>query len=121
MSNSDPLVLYGIGVIIVVGCFIIIPYLRGKSELLTAWTAVLVGLILFSGFASIEVKYVPTISWEHLKWYQPSAHEVQWYMHANAVFIATLLVAYYLNSPAKRFAQRRLRKWPEVNIPVTFF
>jgi hypothetical protein len=56
-----------------------------------------------------------------LKWFQPSAHEVQWYMHANSVFIATLLVAYYLNSPAKKFAQGRLKKWPEVNIPVTFF
>jgi hypothetical protein len=121
MANSDPLVLFGLAIMVIVGLFIAVPYLRGKSDLLTAWNTLLLGIVLFTGFGSLEVKYVPQLAWEHLHWFQPTAKEVQWYMLATSAFIVTLLAAYYFNSPAKAFAQKRLQKWPELNAPVAFF
>ncbi len=121
MDNSDPLVPFGLAVILVVGLSIAIPFFRGKSDLLTAWNTLLLGVIVFAGLGSIEVNYVPALKWEHLQWFQPTAQEVHWYMLSTGTFIVTLLAAYYLNTPAKLFAQKRLRKWPEVTAPVTFF
>jgi hypothetical protein len=121
MANSDVLVPFGIAIIVVVGAFMLIPFLRRKADLITGWNSLLLGVILFAGLGSIEVKYTSGLPWEHLNWFQPTAKEVQWYMLATSAFIATLLAAYYLNGPAKRFAQRRFQKWPEVNVPVTLF
>lgn len=121
MANSEPLVLFGIVLILVVGGFIAIPFFRGKTDLLTGWNTLLLGLILFTGLGSIEVHYVSELPWPQLQWFQPMASEVQWYMLATSAFIATLIAAYYLNTPAKRFAQKRLQKWPERNLPVTLF
>jgi hypothetical protein len=121
MANSDPLVTFGIAVIVILSCFIAIPYFRGKSDLLTGWNGLLMGLINFIGLGSIAVKYIPGLAWRQLDWFQPSVKEVQWYMLATSTFIATLLLAYYYNSPAKKFAENRLRKWPEVTPVLTLF
>src|SRR4051794_29921520 len=121
MDNCDPLVPFGIAVTIIVGLFILVPFVRRKSDLPTAWNILLLGIITFVGLASIETKYVPQISYEQLHWFQPSASEVTWYMQANTAFIVTLILAYYFNAPAKRFAQKRLRKWPEAGASVTLF
>src|SRR2546423_510544 len=121
MDNSDPLVSFGIALIVILSGFIAIPYFRGKSDLLTGWNALLLGLINFIGLGSIAVKYVPQLAWEHLNWFQPTVKEVQWYMLATSAFIVTLLLAYYFNSRAKAFAEKRLKKWPEVTPVLTLF
>src|SRR3954451_19600421 len=119
MDNCGPLVPFGIAVTIIVGSFIVVPFIRRKSDLPTAWNLLLLGIIAFVGLASIETKFVREINYEQLHWFQPSASEVLWYMQANTAFIATLLVAYYFNAPAKRFAQKRLSTWPEATASVT--
>jgi hypothetical protein len=121
MNNSDPLVTFGIAVCIVAGLFIVIPFLRGKSDIPTAWNCLLLGLIIFTGLGSIEVKYVSSFSYEQLNWFQPTVQEIRWYMWATTAFIVTLIAAYYLNTPAKHFTQRRLQKWPEFDAPLAFF
>jgi len=121
MANSEPLFTFGIAVIVIVGLFIAVPFFRRRSDLLTAWNTLLLGVICFAGLGSIEVIYNPTLPWEQLSWFQPSDGEVQWYMWATSAFIAALIAAYYLNGPAKTFAQNRFRKWPEVDATVTFF
>jgi hypothetical protein len=121
MENSGPLVPFGIAVVIIVGLFIAIPIIRRKTDILNAWNTLLLGVVIFCGLGSIEVRYVPTLAWEQLHWFQPQPKEVQWYMLATSVFIITLLAAYYLNTPAKRFAQKRLQKWPEATPALTLF
>lgn len=119
MANSDPLVPFGIAICVIVGLFIVVPFLRGKTDILTGWNTLLVSLITFTGLGSIQVHYVSGFSYPELDWFQPSAQEVQWYMWASASFIVALLGTYYFFTPAKRFAQRRLRNWPPVDLPVT--
>ncbi|MCC7476809.1 MAG: hypothetical protein IT425_15570 [Pirellulales bacterium] len=108
--------------ILIVGLFVAVPFLRGKRDLLTAWNSLLLGIVLFAGVTSIETKYVYALApWKHLGWFQPTAEEISWYMTATACFIAVLIGAYYLNTLANRFAQNRFRKWPEVTASGTFF
>jgi hypothetical protein len=121
MANSDPLVTFGFALIIIIGGFIAVPYFRGKSDLITGWNALLLGLINFTALGSIEVKYVPKLAWQQLDWFQPTVKEVQWYMLATTAFIVALLIAYYFNSWAKAFAEKRLQKWPEVTPVLTLF
>jgi hypothetical protein len=121
MLNSEPLVPFGLGVIFIVGLFIAVPFLRGRSELLTVWNTFLIGVIIYVGLAAIEVKYVPSLPYQQLDWFQPTVKEVKWFMWASSAFIATLLAAYYFNTPAKAIAQKCFRKWPEVTAPLVFF
>lgn len=120
MDNSDPLVWYGIAAMIVSGLFIIIPYFRGKSDLLTAWCILLAGMAMYTGAGCAEVRYGDW-PWPKLQWFQPTRHEVQWYMLTSATFIAALILCYYYNPFAKAIASRRLRKWPPLNGSVYFF
>src|SRR4051794_21336929 len=121
MPNTDPLVWFGFVVIALTGLFIVVPFLRGKSDLLTSWNTLLLGTAIFVGLAAIEANVVPQLPYQELNWFQPTEKEVSWFMWACSAFIAALLLAYYYNGPAKRFAQRRFAKWPELTTPVTFF
>ncbi len=121
MPNSDILVPFGIAIIIVVGMLIVIPFFRRKSDILSAWNTLLLGLIIFTAVGSIAVKYVPTFHFEQLNWFRPSVREIQWYIVATTSFIVTLMVAYYFNTPARAFAQKRLQTWPELTAPLTIF
>src|SRR3954469_5156347 len=120
MPNTDPLVWFGFVVIAVTGLCIVVPFLRGKSDLLTSWNTLLLGTGIFVGLAAIEANFVPQLPYQELNWFQPTAKEVSWFMWACSAFVATLLLAFYYNGPAKRFAQKRFAKWPELTTPVTF-
>ena len=113
MQNSDPLVWYGIVVIVVMSGLIMIPYLRGKADLCTAWNLLLLGVIIFVGFGCLEVKY-GDFSWPQLKWFQPTPALVNWCMLANTVFLATLVLSYYYNPITPHITSRVLRKWPPI-------
>jgi hypothetical protein len=120
MIDSPLLTLYGIVVVLTMLGFIVVPVLRRKSDLVTGWNTLLLGILIYAGLGSIEVRYTP-LAWQHLQWFLPSSREIHWYIAATTAFIATLLVAYYYNAPARVFASRRLRKWPPINGPVITF
>jgi hypothetical protein len=120
MQNSDPLVWYGIALIVVLALFIIVPYLRGKSDLLTCWNVLLLGFIMFTAVGALEIKYGDWF-WPTLQWFQPTRQVVQWYMVSSTVFLATLLGVYYLVPFGKAMAGRRLQKWPPLSVPMHLF
>ena len=91
MENSDPFAWFGPLVIVVMGLFVLIPYLRGKSDLLTAWNILLISIALYNtGMGCLEVRYGEW-TWPKLQWFQPTVGEIQWCILANSVFIAALL------------------------------
>jgi hypothetical protein len=120
MNNSQPLVWYGIAVIFVSTLLIIVPYLRGKSDLLTGWNILLLGMAMFMGIGCLEVRYGDW-TWPQLQWFQPTRGEVQWYMAVSTVFWIFLLLGYYYNPLSKALARQRLRKWPPLGAPVYLF
>jgi hypothetical protein len=114
MDNSDPLVWYGVLVIVIMGLFVVVPYLRGKSDLLTAWNVLLASIAMNTGVGCIEVRHGDWL-WDRLQWFQPTAQEVQWCMVANTVFIITLIFFHYYNPVSRYVVSRSLNRWPPLN------
>ena len=95
MQNSEPLVPLGVAIIALSFGLIVIPYLRGKSDALTAWNMFLFGGALFIGVGCLEVAY-GVFHWPELQWFQPTKQDVHKFMLGTVCFYATLLIAYYL-------------------------
>jgi hypothetical protein len=121
MANCEPLETFGILVIIITGAFIAVPILRGSRDVINAWNVLLLGIISFTGLGSIDARYTEGFGWDWLNWYQPSVKEVRMYIVYTTVFLVALFASYYWNRPAKRFAQRHLKNWPELSAPLVFF
>src|SRR5689334_6920093 len=102
MPNSDSIVLFGVIVSIVAGLFLVVPILRGSRDIISAWNALLLGIIGFTGFGAIEVKYSDSLGFDSLNWYQPNAAEMSWYMWSSSVTVAALIIFYYRFNWAKR-------------------
>ena len=115
MQNSDPLVPFGLAVLILTALLIVVPYLRRKCDVLTAWNVFLLSGAIFIGLGCLEVAY-GNFHWPELQWFQPSRGEVQWYMLGATVFYAVLLITYYKFSWARSVGKHFLNKWP----PTTF-
>jgi hypothetical protein len=120
MDNSDPLVWYGAVFTATLLVFLVVPYLRGKSDVLTAWNFLLLGSIIFTGVGCFEVKF-GEFKWAQLQWFQPTRDEIQWFMWATTVFFVTLFVSYYYNPIARSIASKCLRKWPPPTTSVMLF
>jgi hypothetical protein len=119
MENSDSLAWFGVAVIVVMAAFVIVPYLRGKSDLLTAWNVLLLSIAINTGVGCLEVRYGDW-SWPNLQWFQPTIPEMQWCMAANTVFIVALILFYYYNPIPGYFTSRMLVRWPPLN-GLTYF
>jgi hypothetical protein len=103
-------------------CFIIIPYLRRKSDLITAWNAMLGGIAVYVGIGALEAASTDVGGvFPLLSWYHPTKDEVRWYMTSSTVFIVALLVSHYYIPFTRSVANRSLRKWPEFTSGVLFY
>src|SRR5262245_46351195 len=111
MQNCEPLALFGTLVLVVTGGLILIPYMRGKADLISAWNFLLVGIAIFVGFGGIEAAKSP-MRFQGLEWFQPTKAEVNWYIVATSVFLATLFAAYYFDPFSRKIASRSFNNWP---------
>ena len=115
MLNSGPLAFLGIAILIACALNIVVPYLRGKSDILTAWNIVWFGGAMFTGVGSLAVAY-GTFHWPELQWFQPTKTDVRNYIIGSLVFYGTLMITYYVFSWPRRLTARIFNRWP----PTTF-
>ncbi len=120
MNNTELLPWFGVVFLIVMAWTIIAPYLRGTSDLLTAWNLFLLGSAMFIGMGCFEVAVTP-LHWKQLQWFQPTKAEANWYIMANTLFFTTIFLSYYLNPLTRALPARCLNKWPPDTVPVTLF
>jgi hypothetical protein len=120
MPHCGPLYWYGLFVICLTSWLIVVPFLRGKSELLSAWNMLLGGLALFIGFGSLEAAFSPT-RFRGLQWFEPTAQQVTTYMVYSTVFLASLLFFYYFDPFSKSVASRCFNKWPPISTGMMLF
>ncbi len=113
MDNCDILGWYGAAVLIITGGFILIPFLNGKSDLISAWNMFLLGIAVFIGLGCIEAANYP-IRFHGLQWFQPTHDEVHWYLKATTIFLVVLLIAHYYDPISKKLAARTLNKFPPI-------
>jgi hypothetical protein len=114
MENCEPLAWYGAMVLVVTGGFILVPFLRGKSDLISAWNIFLVGVATFIGLGCLEAASSP-IRFHGTQWFQPTRDEVHWYMAATTVFLVTLFLSHYFDPLSRALAARSLNNWPPIS------
>ena len=107
--------------LVVSGCFVvvaslaivIVPYVRGTSDLMTTWTLFLLGYANFVGVSAIQSGTAEF----HL--YGIFGESEYWrYALGSVVFLLAVSLTYYNFKWPRRFAQRRFHKVPPVTAPA---
>jgi hypothetical protein len=111
MDNCEPLALYGALVIILAGGFILVPFLRGKADLISAFNILWLGIAIFIGVGCFEAASTP-MRFPGLQWFAPTKAEVSRYMSITTVFLIALIVSYYYDPISRSLSRRSLNKWP---------
>jgi hypothetical protein len=117
MDNTEPLFALGLAIIFASGLAILLPYLRGKSDILTAWNIAVLGGAMFMGVGSIAVTY-GSFHWEELQWFQPTRSDVLKYIIGAVVFYAALFISYFYLKWPKRVADTFFNKWPRPTLQM---
>lgn len=120
MPHCEPLAWYGALVLLVTGCTVLIPYLRGKSDLINGWNILLLGVAIFVGIGCFEAAWNP-MRFAGLQWFEPTIDEVNWYLAATTIFLVTLYVSYYFDPLSRKLAGVCFNKWPPLTTPLLLF
>jgi hypothetical protein len=119
MDPVQSLIPYGYLVIAIMAGFVLIPHLRGKSDLLTAWNILLVGCAIFTGLGCLSAAY-REFYWQQL-FFRPTPELVSWYLKYSAAFYIALFITYYYNPVSVPLASRSLQKWPAFSLPLVLY
>src|SRR3972149_5400443 len=120
MDNCEPLGWFGAGVLLLTAGLILIPYLRRRGTLLSAWNLLLLGIFIFVGLGCFEAALSP-MRFHGLEWFNPTRAEVHWFVAANTVFLAVLLVSHRYDPLPSKVSDILLSKWPPITVPVIFY
>lgn len=109
---SDIMASFGFLFLAVIGAIVLIPFWRGRTDLLTGWNFLLIGAGMSTGVASLEVAYGP-FHWPELQWFHPDSDLKTRYVIYSIVFYSALLFFYYVCKPLTAWLSKgRLQKWP---------
>ncbi len=107
------LVLCGVLVLVATLAMVVVPYLRGRADLLTAWSLFLLGMGNFVGISAIQ----SGLAESHL--YGVFGTSEYWrFALGSVVFLVAVSVTYYTFKWPRRFAHRRMHKTPPVTPAV---
>lgn len=96
---------------------IIVPFVRGKADLLTGKNVFLLGVMNYIGIAGLYSGYMPDFF--RVLDYDRSDYEN--FVVGAIVFLGSLLLAYAFSRPSRKLAGRTLRKWPPTSAAVLYF
>lgn len=108
-SNDDLLWMFSTALIVVMSLLLVIPILRRKSDVFTAWNFFLVGAIVFSGLSGYNA-----VSSEHYLGTYKSSDYNQYYLGV-VVFYTTVVLTYHFFKFPRKLAGRNFLKWPELS------
>lgn len=117
MENCEFLPWFGALVLLLTAGLILIPYVRRKADLISAWNFLLLGIAIFVGLGCFEAAISP-MRFHGLDWFQPTKGEVHWFLAATTVFLVALIAAYYFDPVSAAIAKRAFNKWPPISTPV---
>ncbi|MCO6043198.1 hypothetical protein NG895_04710 [Aeoliella sp. ICT_H6.2] len=105
------------GLIIVLGLVVLVPFLRGTSDLVTAKNVFLLGGINYVGIAGLKAAYSPQI----FRILEFERRDYQYFVAGAFTFFAAFLLAYAVIKLPRKLAGRTLRKWPAATPGVLYF
>lgn len=112
-SNDAILGMFSTAFIVVMSLLLVVPVLRRKSDVFTAWNFFLVGAIVFQGLSGYNA-----VTYEHyLGTYKASDYH-QYYLGV-VVFYTTIVLTYYLLKFPRKLAGRHFLEWPELSAATT--
>jgi hypothetical protein len=120
MANCEILTWYGTAVLIICGLFILVPYWRGKAELISGWNFFLLGCGIFIGVGCFEAATTP-MRFPGLEWFEPTRAEVNHWLTYTTAFLVVLFLAYYFDPFSRRVAAKTFNKWPPLTTPMFLF
>jgi hypothetical protein len=91
---------------------IVVPYLRGRGDLVTGWNFVLVGCACFIGVGCLEAINPPELVFERYVSFEFPDSEYKAALLRNLCFMACLLFFYFALPIGKKFGSRRFRNSP---------
>lgn len=107
--NDKILYIFSAAFALVIGLMIIVPIVRRKSDIFTAWNFFLVGAFVFNGMSGMasatEQQYLPSLS---------RSTYLLYYL-GTVVFYGVVTATYYAFKAPRRLAGGTLRHWPEVS------
>lgn len=107
--NDKYLYLFSSVFAVVIALMVIVPILRRKGDIFTAWNFFLAGAFVFNGLSGLSAatsqEYLPSLS----------ASTYQMYYLGVLIFFGTITATYYAFKTPRRLAGRTLRHWPEVS------
>lgn len=107
------MVFFGYLFLVAMAAAILVPYLRGKSDLMTSWNLFLLGSLNFVGCGAITAGQ----STFRLGWYDDD-DRLKFVLGAIVCY-AALFASYYALKLPRRLAGRHLNKWPPIwGIPL---
>lgn len=116
MDDQDQLlILFSWLFIAVMFLCVMIPFLRGRSDLISGFNLFLVGSANFVGASALGSAY----SGSHYLDYHPD--DYMWFMLGVVTFFSTVVFTYHVFKLPRKLGGRLFRKWPPVTVPVLFF
>ncbi|QDS97528.1 hypothetical protein [Adhaeretor mobilis] len=116
MPPEKLLILFSWILIAVLGLAILVPYIRRRSDLITAKNIFLLGSINFVGIAGLVSGY----SSEKFKILEYERSDYMLFMCGAIVFFVTMFASYHLIKFPKRLAGKYFRKWPSASGTTLF-
>lgn len=106
------LTICGWGVVALTGLMIVVPYLRGKADLATAWNFALVGCMSFIGVAFLEAADSPKSYFSKYVSFDFPDKDYRASIVRSLFFLACLILFHYTIPVGKKFASKRFRYSP---------
>ncbi|MBX3426438.1 MAG: hypothetical protein KF688_12220 [Pirellulales bacterium] len=109
-STESLLVFAGWAFVVVPIMLIVVPYWRGKADLVTAWSFALLGCSIFMGIAALEAVDPPARVFENYISFEFPDSYYKATLLRNVFFFGCLLLFYYAMPIGKKFASRRFTR-----------
>src|SRR5262245_27918115 len=119
MQNCEILGWYGALVLVFCGAMIVVPYWRGKADLISAWNFLLLGIAIFVGLQCIEAATSP-VRFHCFESFSPTKSEVWFYLGATNIFLAVLMLVRSYDPVSKAIVGRLFNNWPPNSTTVNF-
>lgn len=110
MSPNDKILyVFSAALAVVVALMIVVPIVRRKSDVFTAWNIFLVGVFMFNGLSGLSAATIQE--------YLPSLSKSTYYYYylGTVVFYTVTSLTYFGMKMPERLAGRTMLRWPEVS------
>ena len=111
----DSLWYFGYAFMAFCALMVIVPYLRGRCDLITTWNLFWIGSLMFMGNsalqAEIAIRNPPLRQWRALE-----TADYLWFYVGVVTFYGTIMLVYFRFRGPTKLAGRLLRKWPPMTV-----